>query len=141
MNTYKKTGEGGRHRLPETPAAFGSTGTPAGAPLAAAAIPRSTFIDLLSPRIRWHQIVSAIVDDELTIVLAAVLYGERPDRGVVGHPIAEKLCSIVQPRVALLLNHFRSGGDGFLHKLDDVGFGLESLARGIVALAEVWPDV
>ena len=47
-------------------------------------------------------------------------------------PIAEKFRSIVQPRVALLLNHFRSIGDGFLHELDDVGFGLESVTRRIV---------
>jgi len=74
-------------------------------------------------------------------VLAAVLDGERPDGGVVGQPIAEKLRSIVQPRVALLLNHFHSGGDGLLHEFDDVGFGLESVTRRIVALAGVRPDV
>jgi hypothetical protein len=66
-----------------------------------------------------------------------VLDGERPDVGVVGQPIAEKLRSIVQPRVALLLNHFRSGGDRLLHEIDDAGFGLESVTRRIVALAEV----
>jgi hypothetical protein len=73
-------------------------------------------------------------------VLAAVLDGGRPNGRVVGQPIAEKLRSIVQPRVALLSNHFRSGGDGLLHELDDVGFSLESLTRRIVALAEVGPD-
>ena len=59
----------------------------------------------------------------------------------MGQPIAEKLRSIVQPRVALLLNHFRSCGDGLLHELDDVGFSLESVTRRIIALAEVGPDV
>jgi hypothetical protein len=98
-------------------------------------------IYLLSARVRWHQVVCTIVDHKLAIVLAAMLDGERPDGGVVGHSIAEKLRSLVQSRVALLLNHFRSGGDGLLHELDDVGFGLESVTRRIVALAEVGPDV
>jgi hypothetical protein len=74
-------------------------------------------------------------------VLAAVLDGERPDGGVVGQPVAEKFRCIVQPRVALLLNHFRSVGDGLLYELDDVGLGLESVTRRIVALAEVGPEV
>ena len=96
---------------------------------------------LLEPRVWWYQVVCAIVDHKLAIVLAAVLDGERPEGGVVGQPIAEKLRSIVQARVALLLNHFRPGGDGLLHKLDDFGLAPESVTRRIVALAKVGPDV
>jgi len=88
-----------------------------------------TLITALSPRVRWHHVVRAIVDHKLAIVLAAVLDGERPDAGVVGQPVAEKFRCIVQTRVALLLNHFRSVGDGFLHELDDVGLGLEEVTR------------
>ncbi len=59
----------------------------------------------------------------------------------MGHPVAEKFRGFVQPRVALLLNHFRSVRDGLLHELDDVGLGLENVTRRIVALAEVGPYV
>ena len=41
-------------------------------------------IPVLAPGVRWHQVVRTIVDHKLTIVLAAVLDGERPDRRVVG---------------------------------------------------------
>jgi hypothetical protein len=74
-------------------------------------------------------------------VLAAVLYGERPDGGVVGHPVTEKFRYIIQPCVALLLNHFRSVGDGLLDEFDDVGLGLEKVTRRIVARAEVGPEI
>ena len=37
----------------------------------------------LSPRVRRHQVVRAIVDHELAIVLAAVLDGEHPGVGIV----------------------------------------------------------
>jgi hypothetical protein len=74
-------------------------------------------------------------------VLAAVLNGECPDGRVVGQPVNEKFRCLVQPRVALLLNHFCSVGDGLLHELDDVGPGLERFTRGIVALAEVGPEI
>ena len=47
-------------------------------------------------------------------MLAAVLDGERPDGGVVGQPVPKKFRCIVQPRVALLLNHSRSVRDGLL---------------------------
>jgi hypothetical protein len=50
-------------------------------------------------------------------VLSAVLDGERPDGGVVGQAVAKKFHCIVQPCIALLLNHFRSLGDGLLHEL------------------------
>ena len=73
-------------------------------------------------------------------MLSAVLDGEHPYRGVVHHPAAESR-RFVEPRVALLLNHLRSIGDGPLHELDDVGLGLELLTRRIVALAEVGPDI
>jgi hypothetical protein len=73
-------------------------------------------------------------------VLAAVLDGERLNVGVVGQPVAEKFRCIVQPRIALLLDHFRSVGDVLLHELDDVGLGLENVTRRIVALAEVGPE-
>ena len=98
-------------------------------------------ITALSPGVRWHEVVRAIVDHKLAIVLAAVLYGERPDGGVVGHPVAEKFRCIVQPCVALLLNQFRSVGDGLLHELDDVGLGLETVTRRIIALAEVGSEI
>src|SRR5437016_12843969 len=91
-------------------------------------------------RVRRYQIVRAIVDDQLAIVLAAVLDGEHPDVGVVGQPFAKFRC-LIQPRVALLLNYLRSIGNGFLHELHHVGLGLESITRRIVALAEVGPDV
>jgi hypothetical protein len=74
-------------------------------------------------------------------VLAAVLNGERPDGGVVDHPVAKKLCCFVQPCVALLLNHFRSVRDGLLNELHHVSLGLESVARRIVAFAEIRPNV
>jgi len=45
----------------------------------------------LAPRVRRHQVVCTIVDHKLAIVLAAVLDGERPDGGVVGHPVAKEL--------------------------------------------------
>jgi hypothetical protein len=90
----------------------------------------------LSPRVRWDQVVRTIVDHKLAIVLPAVLDGEHPNIGVVGQPVAERFGCIVQPCVALLLNHFRSVGDGLLDELDNAGLGLEKLTRGIVALAE-----
>ncbi|PYU18519.1 MAG: hypothetical protein DMG32_26115 [Acidobacteria bacterium] len=62
-------------------------------------------------------------------------------QGVVGQPVPEKFRCFVQPRVALLLNHFRSVGDGLLHELDHLGLGLESVTRRIVALAEVGAEV
>src|SRR5580704_9943827 len=140
MSSCKKTGKDDPG-LPGQKSGPSKTGTPACQLFTTAAIPRSNFTHLLSPRVRWHQVVRAIVDHKLPIVLAAVLDGERPDGGVVDQPIAEKLRSIVQSCVALLLNHLRSGGDGLLHELDDVGFSLESVTRRIVALAEVGPDV
>src|SRR5262249_25907712 len=96
---------------------------------------------LLSPRVRWHQVVCTIVDHKLAIVLAAVLDSKRPDGGVVGHAVAEEFRCFVQPCVTLLLNHFCSIGDGFLRELDHVGLGLEKVTRWIVALAEVRPEV
>src|SRR5579863_9848089 len=98
-------------------------------------------MELLSAGVGWDKVVGAVVDDKLAIVLAAVFDGEGPDGGVVGHAIAEKLGRFVQPGVTLLLNDFGAVGDGFLHELDDVGFGLEGVTGGIVALAEVGPDV
>ena len=59
----------------------------------------------------------------------------------MGQPIAEKLRSIVQSCVALLLNHLRSGGDGLLHELDDIGLGLEKGTRRIIAFAEVGSEI
>ena len=98
-------------------------------------------ITALSPGVRWHEVVRAIVDHKLAIVLAAVLDGERPDGGVVGQPVPEEFRCIVQPCVALFLNHLGSICDGLLHKLHYVGLALESVARRIVALAEVGPDL
>ena len=98
------------------------------------------LITALSPRVRWHEVVRTIVDHKLAIVLAAVLDSDHPDVGVVGQPVPKFRC-FIQPRVALLLNHFRSVGDGLLHELDDVGLGLENVTRRIVALAEVGPEV
>src|SRR5580692_13037703 len=95
----------------------------------------------MSPRVWWHQVVCAIVNNKLPIVLPAVLDGKRPDGGVVEQPVAEKFGGIVQPCVALLLDHFRSVGDGLLHELDHVGLGLERVPCRIVALAEVGPDI
>src|SRR5690242_4136293 len=95
----------------------------------------------LSPRVRRHQVVRTIVDDKLAIVLAAVLDGERPDGGVVGHAVAEKFRCMVQPRIALLLNDLRSVSHGFLNELNHVGLGLELVTGGIVALAEVGSEV
>ena len=99
------------------------------------------LITALSPRVRWHQVVRTIVDHKLAIVLAAVLDGECPDVGVVDQAVAEKFRCIVQPCVALLLNHFRSIGDGLLHELDDIGLGLEKITRRIIALAEVGSEI
>src|SRR4029077_21200790 len=93
------------------------------------------------PRIRRHEVVGAIVDHKLAVVLAAVLDGAGPDGGDVGQPVTKKFRRIVQPRVALLLNHLRSVRDGLLHELHDVGLGLENVTRRIVAFAEVWPEV
>jgi len=98
-------------------------------------------ITALSPGVRWHEAVRTIVDHKLAIVLAAVLDGERPDGGVVGQPVPEEFRCFVQSRIALLLNDLRSVRDGLLHELHDFGLGLESVARRIVALAEVRPDV
>lgn len=69
---------------------------------------------VLLPRRRWNQVVRAIVDHKLAIVLATMLDGERPDGGIVGHLVTEKFRGIVQFCVALLLNHFRSIGDRVL---------------------------
>jgi len=74
-------------------------------------------------------------------MLATVLDGKGPDIGVVGQPIAEKFRCLVQPCVALLLNYFRSVGDGLLHELNDVGLGLEPVTLRIVALAEVGAEI
>jgi hypothetical protein len=74
-------------------------------------------------------------------VLAAVPDGERSDVGVAGQPVPKNFCCIVQPRVALVLNHLRSVRDGLMHELHHVGLGLENVARRIVALAELGPDV
>src|SRR5580693_1947471 len=68
-----------------------------------------SFMELrtsMSPRVWWHQVVCAIVNNKLPIVLPAVLDGKRPDGGVVEQPVAEKFGGIVQPCVALLLDHF-----------------------------------
>ena len=82
------------------------------------------LITALSPRVRWHEVVRTIVDHKLAIVLAAVLDGECPDVGVVDQAVAETFRCIVQPCVTLLLNRFRSVGDGLLHELDHLGLGL-----------------
>jgi len=47
----------------------------------------------------------------------------------VHHPVAKSFDVFVQPGVALLLNHFRSVRDRFLHELHHVGFGLKRLAK------------
>src|SRR5215472_434159 len=99
------------------------------------------FSLVLAPRVGRHKVVGAVINDELAVVLATVLDGEGPDVGVVRQPVAEKLSCIVQPCVALLLNHFRAVGDGFLHELNDVGLGLEKVTRRVVALAEVGPEI
>jgi len=39
------------------------------------------------------------------------------------------------------LNHAGPVGHGLLDELHHIGFGLEGVARGVVALAEVRPDV
>src|ERR1700687_5335512 len=39
---------------------------------------------VLPARVRRHQVVCAIVDDKLAVVLGAVLDGEQPDVGIVG---------------------------------------------------------
>src|SRR6266852_6424965 len=97
--------------------------------------------DASPPRVRRHQVVGAIVDDKLAVVLGAVLDGEGPDGGVVGQPVPKEFRCFVQPGVALLLNHLRSVRDRFLHELHHVGFGFENVSRRIVALAEVGPEV
>ena len=103
-----------------------------------------TFKDLITalpPRVRRHQVVRAIVDHKLAVVLAAVLDGEHPDRGVVGQPVPKEFRGFVEPGVALLLNHVGSVGDCLLHELHHVGFGLENVTRRVVALAEVGAEV
>src|SRR4029077_9188976 len=99
------------------------------------------LLRLIPPRIRRHYVVRAIVDHKLAVVLAAVLDGERPDGGGAGQSVPKKFRSIVQPRVALLLNHSRSVRDGFLHKLHYVGLRLESVTRRIVGVAGGGPEV
>jgi hypothetical protein len=96
---------------------------------------------LSRPRCWRHQVVRAIVDDQLAVVLAAVLDGGHPDRGVVRQSIPKRFRGIVQTRVALLLNHLRSVRDGLFHELHHVGLGLELVARRIVAFTEVRPEV
>jgi len=74
-------------------------------------------------------------------VLAAVLGGKRPDGGVVGQPIAEEsrwYCPALRCPAVESLSLWRNG---LLHELDDIGLGLESLTRRIVALAEVGPEI
>src|ERR1700733_6318364 len=91
-------------------------------------------------RVWRHQVVRAIVHNQLAVVLAAVLDSKRPDTGVVGQPVAEKFRCIVQPRVTLLLNQFRSVRDRLLDELHHVTLRLENVTRRIVALAEVGPE-
>ena len=95
----------------------------------------------LPPGVGRYHVVRTIVDHKLAVVFAAVLDGKRPHGGVVGHSVAEKLRCMVQPRVALLLNHSRPISHGLLNKLDHVGLGLELVTRGIVALAELRSEV
>jgi hypothetical protein len=100
-------------------------------------------ITALTPRVRRHQIVRAIVNYKLAVVLAAVLDGEHPGLGVVDHPVPPRIFrNFVQPRVALLLNHVRSVRHRLLNQLHHIGFRLVSVSRRVVlVLAEVRTDV
>ena len=74
-------------------------------------------------------------------MVAAVLGGKRPDGGVVGQPIAEEsrwYCPAVRCPAVESLSLWRNG---LLHELDDIGLGLELVARWIVAVSEVGPNV
>src|SRR6266478_5374848 len=67
----------------------------------------------LAPRVWRHQVVRAIVDHKLAVVLGAVLDGEHPGVGVVDQLVPPRIFrNFVQPRVALLLNRVRSVADG-----------------------------
>jgi hypothetical protein len=55
------------------------------------------LITVLSPRVRWHQVVRTIVDHKLAIVLAAVLDGECPDVGVVDQAVAANMAKAQSP--------------------------------------------
>src|SRR3954467_10377445 len=94
----------------------------------------------LATRVRGHQIVGAVIDDELSVMFAAVLDGEHPQIRIVHEPLAPR-GRLVQASVALLLNYGRTGGDRLLNELHDVGLRLESFALWVVAFAKVGPNV
>src|SRR5712664_2623933 len=100
---------------------------------------------LLPPRFRRHQVVRAVVDDQLAEVFGAVLDGGDPDIGIVDHMppgFPPKWRGFVQAGIALLFDHGRPVADGLLDELHHIGFRLVSVTRGVVlVLAKVGTNV
>src|SRR6267142_3005977 len=103
------------------------------------------FIAALPPRFRRHQVVRAVVDDQLAEVFGAVLDGGDPDIGIVDHMppgFPPKWRGFVQAGIALLFDHGRPVADGLLDELHHIGFRLVSVTRGVVlVLAKVGTNV
>src|SRR5215472_7774893 len=97
----------------------------------------------LPTRIGWNQIVGAIIDDNLSVMLAAMLDGEHPHIRSVSQAVAPwHLHRFVEPGVAALLDQFGAVGDGLLNQIHHVRLRLVGIARRIVlVLAEVRTDI
>src|SRR6267378_1943396 len=103
------------------------------------------FIAALPPRFRRHQVVRAVVDDQLAEVFGAVLDGGDPDIGVMDDVLPSfppEWGRFVQTGIALLFDHRRPVGDGQLNEFHDVGFCLVSVpGRIVLILAKVGAKV
>src|SRR5437879_8335892 len=85
---------------------------------------------LLPPRFWRHQVVRAVVDDQLAEVFGAVLDGGDPDIGVMDNVLPSfppEWGRFVHTGIALLFDHRRSVGHGLLNEFHDVGFCLVSV--------------
>src|SRR5882762_4648134 len=93
------------------------------------------FIAALPPRFRRHQVVRAVVDDQLAEVFGAVLDGGDPDIGIVDHMLPgfpRKWRGFVQAGIAMLFDHGRAVGDGLMDEFHYIGFSLVNVARRVV---------
>src|SRR5437879_1882484 len=103
------------------------------------------FITALPPRFGRHQVVRAVVDDQLAEVFGAVLDGSDPDIGVMDDVLPSfppKWGRFVQTGIALLFDHSGPVKDGLLNEFHDVRSCLVSVPGRIVfILAKVGTKV
>src|SRR5579872_3326358 len=69
-----------------------------------------------------------------------MLRGVCPQVRIVDQPFSPP-GGFVQTGVPLFFNHTRPFGDSLLHELHNVGFRLESIARWVIALPKIGPNL